>query len=670
MLPVAGDNLRIVDDLAAPWLRFSLSASKPSSYSAGLADTRAFHNCSILMSITRRCVAGGKVGWGRSPGRGRTEGNGCSGAAKSGTAFTFEYEQGFCSILVELNGFLRSPVILDCQWGRFRSMAGDVGVVASLVRSRLRLSAVVSAGILCSAAAVSGQPRALLDSGPPTAEECSLEQLRCYVDRDGQPTNEAAAYRRLVARGRPYHLRTAIELSLFLAGGAAWYWIDRERQVADWDFPSVKERLTFEAWRFDNNPFGINFAWHVLSGTGFHAVARANNFGLLGAIGYGFAASMAWEYLLEFREKVSVNDSITTTGAGISLGEFFNWLGRYTHSQTRRRRLVSAMRLAANWPRSLHYGLFGGHRPNNGDRTYGTTRQLADSLGFHTDIWHRFNIAYGIGFIDSSGGQRQTDADGPVHQLRLAGRLVALPGYLRQGRLRRPFAEGNLTSLEVAFDKRPGDWAVRLNSDAMLVGLYYQSIDASHNGYGFAVGSPIAYQYRRENLGEWNDRLAVLHLPGAGADLDLLSGRWRLHIATRAHLDFAGVHALANSDWERENSDVVAKAIVRREGYYFGWGGSSFVRAELLHPRLRLGVSAFYGRYNSDEGLDRMQEEVEHDVKLRDTVTEYRGWARFEPVRGPYAEFRFARQRRVSHQGPFRRQQQLQRAQLAVGVEF
>src|SRR5688500_1982174 len=95
-----------------------------------------------------------------------------------------------------------------------------------------------------------------------------------------------AAYRRLVKRGKARHLRAIVEEAALVGAGAAWYWIDRERQVADWDFPSLKQRVTLEALRFDNNPFPINFAWHTVDGGGYHLMARTNEMSLLVSVGY------------------------------------------------------------------------------------------------------------------------------------------------------------------------------------------------------------------------------------------------------------------------------------------------------------------------------------------------------------------------------------------------
>jgi len=144
------------------------------------------------------------------------------------------------------------------------------------------------------------------DGDESAVEPCKQGDLGCYLARDSGARDASTAYAEVVRRGQPRYWGAALELVVALGGGTAWYWIDRERQVADWDYPSWKDRFTLESWRFDNNPFGINFIWHALSGAGFHEVSRENDLSLLASVGFGFATSMAWEYLLEFREKVSM----------------------------------------------------------------------------------------------------------------------------------------------------------------------------------------------------------------------------------------------------------------------------------------------------------------------------------------------------------------------------
>src|SRR5690606_2018469 len=191
-------------------------------------------------------------------------------------------------------------------------------------------------------------------------------------------------------------------------------------------------------WRFDHNPFGINHIWHPLDGAAFHAIARANHLGLGGAALSGFATSMTWEYLLEFRETISINDVLITPAAGIAAGEFFHWLGRYLHSAPSR----GLGHDVARWALSPVHAL----EPPLDRRALGdlVTR---DALGLSSDIWHRFEVGTGIALASPTGaasGDRRA-----LGAVTATGRLAALPGYLAPVPMGRSFREGNLTELTV-----------------------------------------------------------------------------------------------------------------------------------------------------------------------------------------------------------------------------
>jgi hypothetical protein len=364
---------------------------------------------------------------------------------------------------------------------------------------------------------------------------------------------------------RPRYGRAALEEAAALAAGAIWYWLD-DRNIADWDYPSLKERLNGEAWRFDNNTFPINYAWHAVNGTGFHAIARANGLSMRASFGYGFATSMVWEYVLEFREKVSINDVVVTPGAGLAMGEFVYWLGAY-----------------------LGYP--------------GLGHEVVDGRGpRRRDIGHRFELAYGFG--------------GDVHELSARGELTP-PG-------------GRATSLTLRLPITAEGAGIDLYAEALLVRFV-----------------AIAYRYRYEELGDWEDRLSLMHLPGPAFDL-----RHRfLRVSARAHLDLVGVHAASYPAWEEAHPGAVEKTVLRRHGYYYGWGGSGRLAVELQAPYVGAGGALFYGRYASIEGLDRSQEEVTFDVEASDTVLDYEAWLRVSPWSRLYLQARLTHQSRDGRVG-------------------
>lgn len=479
-----------------------------------------------------------------------------------------------------------------------------------------------------------------------------------------EPVSERdEAYDRLVARGEPDHLRAAIEEALILLTGTAWYWIDRERQVADWDYPSIEQRLTFEAWRLDNNPFGINFAWHAFDGAMFHVVARSNDVSLLGAFGYGMATSLAWEFLLEFREKVSINDVIVTPGGGVAIGEFLHWLGRYLSSGER-----GGGARVARWTLGGFHALHGSL-----DRRDLRLAGPRDALGLSADIWHRFVVHAGVSHnaIDGQLGDATIDRALFLEELTASGELVAIPGYLAPGTFSRGFRDGNVSALELRATLGNGRPGIDALADLLLLGRHWQSIDEDGRGRALTVGLDLAYRYRREDLPGFRDRLGLMHLPGLAVDGHMILGELHLRGQLRVNPDFVGVEAFAYPLWRAANPDETEKTILRKQGYYYGWGGSTRLAFELVTPRVTVGTALRLGRYTSIDGVDKSQEEVTADVGASDTVADGEAWLAVAPLRGRlHLELRGALHGRDSEVGGFRADHRLRRLTLALGARF
>jgi len=477
------------------------------------------------------------------------------------------------------------------------------------------------------------------------------------ADGDAEADTDAA-YQRLVARGRPHYLRAALEEVAILLGGAGWYWADRERQVADWDYPSIHERLTFEAWRFDNNPFPINFLWHPINGGAFHLFARTNDIALLPSIGFAFATSLSWEYLLEFREKTSINDVIVTTDAGTAVGEFFHWLGRYLESAPDPRGWNGIARWGLTPQRAAHDLL-------DGTRTRaGTT---PDALGLSSDIWHRFWVSTSV--VHAAYAGEPGDGSLVLGEVAAAGELAALPGYLTARSLHRFFADGNLSSL--ALRASGGDDAVgfEVDADAVLLGLHVQDIPDEGVGSATTVGLDLGYGYRRDLFGDWTERLARTHLPGLALDHHLLAGAASVRVRARLRPDFVGVHATAYRRWKAEHPDAVEKTILSKHGYYYGWGASGRLELEARLPRLTFGGSIEYGRYGSQEGLDKNQEELLDDVPASDRVLDWNAFLRVAPLGGRwYLEGRIRGEDRDGSLGELSSTQSMRQLGFVVGA--
>lgn len=449
-----------------------------------------------------------------------------------------------------------------------------------------------------------------------------------FLDREGEWRGLEPSYDGWFGEERfePDLLRATVWSALLLAFGTAWYWAKADLNRLDWEFPNPGARLTTEALRFDDNRFTTNNLLHMMSGTGYYGLSRVNGLGPPASFLVAFFASAFWEVVMEWRERISINDSIFTPIGGVATGELFYAIGEYVTSAPGGGGVAQH---AAAWtlglPRSLHAALDDAEDP---------PALPPDELGFSSAFWHRFHIDFDVASVGNDAGG-QAVAVGPTFE----AEIVAVPGYLRPGDLELLFGNGNFTRarLSMLFGEDGFD-DVDLYVATMLAGWFRQDLSRAAGdrlrGYSAAVGAEVAYRYRQHWRLDRSDEHAIVHILGPAADVRVPLGFAWLRARAAAHVDFAGVHSLA---FERWNADGLAvKSILPYRGYYYGVGGSGELELSIDVPGATLGGTIFYGGWDSVEGLDRRQEEVVEDISSDDRILEYRVWLSFGPPRGVF----------------------------------
>lgn len=475
----------------------------------------------------------------------------------------------------------------------------------------------------------------------PVRTACAPGVEDCYRARGALWRPADPDYDRLHHTPDPDRLRTALELVAALAGGTVWYWLDRERNVADWDYESIEQRFTLDAFRYDNNDFPINFLWHPLSGSTFHAFSRANDLGLLESATWSFAASFAWEFLLEFKERISVNDVLVTTGAGTTLGEFLHRLGQHL------RGAHPVLRWVFGFPVTFHDAL--DDRP---------ARATAPAM------WHRFRLTYDVGAQHVDGGDTTF-----VQGLTFDGAFVAIPGYLSDGTFDRLFADADFVSLRARAGAGDGA-SLDVLADALLLGWYRQSL-SGRSGESLAVGAALSFLYRNEHHGGWDDRVSLLGLPGPAFDAQALAGSARLRLSARLSPTFGGIHSAPYPAWADAHPDQTAKSILRKQGYYYGWGWWGRLETSLTLGALELGGSVAWATLGSHEGLDRTQAAVTADVQANDRLLEWEAWARLSVLPfGGFVRITTSRRMRAGEVEGLTSERSLSQIRGAAGVDF
>ncbi|HYQ15360.1 MAG TPA: DUF3943 domain-containing protein, partial [Polyangiaceae bacterium] len=432
----------------------------------------------------------------------------------------------------------------------------------------------------------------------------------------------------------PHHARSFLEMGVGLGLGTGGYWLLMNRNVADWDNPRPLSRFDGSAWVLDNNSIGVNFLGHPLTGGLSYSFARANHQSVAGAFAYSFLTSFVWEFLIEFKEKVSVNDVIVTPGAGLPIGEFFYKLGLYLDSGHHDSAGMDAVRAVLGGGVALDRKLDGRAAPDVHHR---------DSLGFSSAIWHDFEVRYGVSEIRSAGESSYARAHASI-----AAKLVTLPRYGAPVRFGRFFHGAELSSFAVDVEGSAHGWGLAVAADTTLLGYHAQDFEASRGalrGQSFTVGSSVGYDYFRSTANRYGsveravslpkprlsydvpnrrEQYAALQLPGISAKFRVLRRQFRLEGSARLQPSFAGLGAPAFYLWAAQHLDERSKHILHRQGYFYGWGGAANASLRAALGPARVGFELLYGAYQSQDGLDRHPEQVTDDVHASGDVLSYR----------------------------------------------
>lgn len=407
------------------------------------------------------------------------------------------------------------------------------------------------------------------------------------------------------------------------------YWITYGDWLEDWHYQlsweDQKKRLFgFEAWKFDSNNFNLNWS-HALAGALYYEIARTNNLNVLESFLFTTAGSMYWEYIVEWRNVVSINDNIFSAVGGISIGEAWFQLGRYFRG---RKGTLNAVLGFINPLQKINDWLNGGVTK--------TGPEDAEPLS------HDFCF-----FLGGRNALLPEAADRSNHALSgVRTRIYGLPDYAQPGEAVEAVREVFLTDVE--FDLTLGNRGIEeanLFTRVVFLGGLKKKIDERHHGYQVFLGLGSAFSYFRERsvayydsnkvkvrrgydlrLGEprnFRDKLAVVHIAGPFFELRTFSSRLKLGLILDAYLDFAQVNAFALNEYSKDHDISGIKTPLLYYGYYNAAGTSLFSELTVEYGRMRLEGHLKYHYFNSIEGWDRFQSELTDDFDIRDSRARY-----------------------------------------------
>lgn len=511
------------------------------------------------------------------------------------------------------------------------------------IADRLRVSILQLAVIGCTAAfapgARAGEPRPTPTPTPTkrSAKLPPLENNPCVCDpAEWGCTLSSIGWRRASAaclppKPEPHYWTAAALSAVGLAGQTAGWYLFFRRAESHVETASAWSRFSPSVIRFDSNPLVVNYIAHPWAGAFSYGTSRLSGLSVGASYGMAFATSALWEHI-EYRGRISLTDLLVTPGAGLPLGEFFS-------------RLVT-------------YAWDGWHSDESG----------SNSLKRDDLIWHEFRATYDVNWVDTGAGSEALPLG-----LSASGKFVAIPGYMRPGNFFRWFADANISDVHLHGEYGKNARALEFAANAVIAGGYLQEIHHQEDGLHGAtvmVGLGTGLQFRHEDHDNWFDAYGIYHLPGLSTNARALFGPAQLEAGLDLNFDFGSINAPAYDDWLAENPEVVTKSPLRSHGYYQALGASGRVKISLTTKWLGVGGAGWLGYYQSVEGIDRRQEDVEDDTVATDSILDLEGWVRAGFADQLYVQWTFESYSRTSTLGEFSAAPSLTRNRLSLGGQF
>lgn len=457
--------------------------------------------------------------------------------------------------------------------------------------------------------------------------------------------------------------RAALEQLGILGLGSVWYFSNRDANSVDWDlnydWPSFRQKLDGRAYAFDTNHFETNFLSHPTAGTLYYLAARGNRLSPLVSLSYAVGSSTLWEFVGEFRERVSVNDMIVTPLSGFVLGEALTQLGGFfdRSCDTSGTRVLGSV---FGPSKSFHDALDGAVL----DRT-----NSCDAHGFSRIGSHRFGFSLGPRAVWQLKGRTQPFME-MAEELNLAVENLSALGL--PGRGFRSFSDGNIAELSAKIAGGSFGWSdFFLAAKVVPVGIHYRDIpwlgEHGESGreaiFGLLLGAEYSsHAYARGAAAA--DKMFVLDAPAVRLSYRVHPRGKGLVFTLDGGSSFAGVSAFAIDAYERTATLDTLPTIAEARGYNYSAGAHLGPSIRLEGKDLDLSVTARADRFWALKVLDRVREapgefiivEGRRDISAR---------LDFHPARFPISLFATADARnRFGSIGEVR----VSRAEVALGA--
>jgi hypothetical protein len=426
--------------------------------------------------------------------------------------------------------------------------------------------------------------------------------------------------------------RMLIEAGAVAIFATVRYWSAYHDWIEDWQYELTFEDqfhrfLTTEAIRFDSNAYAVNWT-HVIGGSLYYQFARTNYLSWPQAMLAAFINSSVYEYVSEWREVISINDTLLTTFGGYAVGEpWFQLSDYFHHSKSVALHVLAFMNPVNEFNQWLD-------RKEPASKVYRAPGWTG--MEFSASWWH-----------DSETGRGSYDA----LRLGMEAQIIRTPEYGNPGTFKKTLRDTSFSELSLDVILRAhqpddvylegGPWE-EVDFTTRTVGLssYSQKIDELGRGSALSIGLGSALTFVRkrppvydnkvvrvyldplpETPTDFRDKLAVAHIAGPVVDWTHFGRGFKVRAVADAYFDFGMVHSFAFNAYSALSSIEGMKSTLGYYAYTYSYGGSASGRVDLDWGNLRVRALISGHIWDSIDSRDRIPEEVTNNVGATDTRT-------------------------------------------------
>lgn len=426
------------------------------------------------------------------------------------------------------------------------------------------------------------------------------------------------------------------------------YWIRQDVMKEDWEYQFTwedqKKRFLFiDGMRFDSNNFTFNWT-HSGAGAIYYNYARANRLNPLESFLYSFGASYFWEFFIEFKEVVSINDVISTPMGGISIGESLFQLGRLLRS--RKPTIINKIaRFFSNPVLSINGWL---------DR-----KKYKNQYAFDSDYWSDCRVSFGPRFDTYPGSDTNS-----FLRLGFESQINLIPEYGQPDVSSRAIKHTVFTEFDIgATFNRKGVYEFNAFAKSVLFGYFKQNIhpakshpntynpnnqDNNMNSPGGETSSSDLEEYVGYSLfwglascfdvfkkdpvivdevdfPERMDKFCIINLLGPTVDFSFFHKDLKVRLVADAYGDFSMIHSHAFQKYSQLYEFGQTKSTLENHGYYYALGITLSSLLQVNYSNLEFKGMFKYHYFDSIEGLDRFQKDIApgDDFDLKDQRWRY-----------------------------------------------